>query len=166
MFKEYQPGQITRMAKALFREERETGRLDGWFYAREAAMEDVPPDDLPSEPRACAELARMIEALPISLSENAVFAGTQRDAFARTYALINPAFKVETFSGYCDPTGVFDDIVPNEEIPQQRIDALRKKTAESRYVRELMQVYADFGNYTDEVVFFVEQVICIRCSLL
>lgn len=158
MFKEYQPGQITRMAKALFREERETGRLDGWFYAREAAMEDVPPDDLPSEPRACAELARMIEALPISLSENAVFAGTQRDAFARTYALINPAFKVETFSGYCDPTGVFDDIVPNEEIPQQRIDALRKKTAESRYVRELMQVYADFGNYTDEVVFFVEQV--------
>ena len=158
MFKEYQPGQIVRMAKALFREERETGRLDGWFYAREAAMQDVPPDDMPSEARACAELSRMIDALPLSLSDNAVFAGTQRDAFARTYALINPAFQVETFSGYCDPTGVFDDIVPNEEISRQRIDALRKKTSDSRYVRELTQVYSDFANYTEEVAFFVEQV--------
>ena len=146
MFKEINSVRLPAWRRRCFGRKGETGRLDGWFYAREAAMEDVPPDDLPSEPRACAELARMIEALPISLSENAVFAGTQRDAFARTYALINPAFKVETFSGYCDPTGVFDDIVPNEEIPQQRIDALRKKTAESRYVRELMQVYADFGD--------------------
>lgn len=53
---------------------------------------------------------------------------------------------------------MFDDIVPNAEISRQRIDELRRKTADSAYVRELTQVYRDFGNYTDEVVFFVEQV--------
>ena len=156
MLKGYQPAQIVEMAKALFREERAMKRLDGWFYAREAAMSQEGTGT--PEQNAASELRRMIEALPISISPNAVFAGTQRDAFARTYALINPAFKVETFSGYCDPTGVFDDIVPNEEITQARIDALRKKTTESPYVRDLLKVYSDFGNYTNEVVFFVEQV--------
>ena len=38
MIKGYAPGQIVQMAKALFREERALKRLDGWFYAREAAM--------------------------------------------------------------------------------------------------------------------------------
>ena len=156
MLKGYQPGQIVDMAKALFREERAMKRLDGWFFAREAAMAE--PGAGTPEQNAASELRRMIEALPISISANAVFAGTQRDAFARTYALINPAFQVETFCGYCDPTGVFDDIVPNEEIPQERIDALRRKTTESAYVQDLLKVYDDFGNYTNEVVFFVEQV--------
>ena len=110
MIKGYAPGQIVQMAKALFREERALKRLDGWFYAREAAMSVA--SDAPEERKAADELRRIIETLPLDLSENAVFAGTQRDAFARTYALINPSFRVETFSGYCDPTGVFDDIVP------------------------------------------------------
>ena len=158
MLKEYQTGQIIEMAKALFREERALGRLDGWFYAREAAMENHVPDALPSEEAAASELRRMIATLPLDISDNAVFVGTQRDAFARTYALINPAFKVETFSGYCDPTSVFDDIVPDGNITRERIDALRKKTTESRYIRDLSEVYRQYGRYTDEVVFFVEQV--------
>lgn len=156
IMKGYCKGQIMEMARALFREERAQKRLDGWFYAREAAMgveETVSP-----EKRAALALRQMVTELPISLSQNAVFAGTQRDAFARTYALINPAFRVETFSGYCDPTSVFDDIQPEGKLTRERIDALRKKTNDSAYVRELMQVYDDFGNYTGEVVFFVEQV--------
>ena len=79
----------------------------------------------------------MLRAFPISISPHAVFAGTQRDAFARTYALINPAFKVEEFSGYCDPTGVFGDIEPNEEITRERIDSLREYNKNSDYVRAL-----------------------------
>ncbi|MBQ8087545.1 MAG: hypothetical protein IJ234_03875 [Clostridia bacterium] len=156
MLKGYRQGQIAEMAKTLFREERAMARLDGWFYAREAAMsvEDTGTE----EQNAASALRRMVQALPISISENAVFVGTQRDAFARTYALINPAFQVETFSGYCDPTSVFDDIVPNEEISRERIDALRARTNDSPYVRDLMQVYRDYGNYTNEVVFLVEQV--------
>lgn len=156
MIKGYHKGQITEMAKALFREERALKRLDGWFYAREAAM-SAEGQGTP-EKNAAAELRRMILSLPLEISDNAVFAGTQRDAFARTYALINPNFRVETFSGYCDPTAVFDDIVPNEEISQARIDALRKKTSESDYVRDLMQVYDTYDHYIGEVVFFVEQV--------
>ena len=154
--KGYCKGQIIEMARALFREERARDRLDGWFYAREAAM-GVEGTFSP-EKKAALALRQMVTELPIDLSLNAVFAGTQRDAFARTYALINPAFQVETFSGYCDPTSVFDDIEPQGELTRERIDVLRKKTNDSAYVRELMRVYDDFGNYTSEVVFFVEQV--------
>ena len=156
MLKGYRPGQITEMAKTLFREERALKRLDGWFYAREAAMSVE--GETPLEKKAASELRRMIMALPLDISENAVFVGTQRDAFARTYALINPNFRVETFSGYCDPTAVFDDIEPNEVISRERIDALRKKTSDSDYVRDLMKVYDTYDNYIGEVVFFVEQV--------
>lgn len=154
--KGYCKGQITEMARALFKEERALKRLDGWFYAREAAMSIEEP--APLEKKAALELRRMVTELPLDLSPNAVFAGTQRDAFARTYALINPTFQVETFSGYCDPTSVFNDIQPEGKLTRNRIDSLRKKTNDSAYVRELMQVYEDFGNYTNEVVFFVEQV--------
>lgn len=156
MLKGYRPGQIAEMAKALFREERALKRLDGWFYAREAAMSVS--EDTPLERKAANELRRMIMALPLELSANAVFAGTQRDAFARTYALINPSFRVETFSGYCDPTAVFDDIVPEGEITRERVDALRRRTTDSAYVRDLMKVYETYDNYIGEVVFFVEQV--------
>ncbi len=62
---------------------------------------------------------RIARSLPISLSENAVFAGTQGDAFARSYALINPSFKVESFCGYCDPCAVFDDIEPGRISPRK-----------------------------------------------
>ena len=34
----YKNGQITEMAKALYREEREIKRLDGWFIAKETEM--------------------------------------------------------------------------------------------------------------------------------
>ena len=107
--KGYTKGQITTMAKELFREERALKRLDGWFYAREEA-ERVEGASA-SEPLAARQLEQIVRTLPLSISDNAVFAGTQRDAFARTYALINPAFTVESFGGYCDPTAVFDDIV-------------------------------------------------------
>ena len=155
--KGYSSGQITAMAKELFREERALKRLDGWFFAREEAAkigEGCPASDK----LAADQLEQIVRTLPLSLSDNAVFAGTQRDAFARTYALINPAFTVESFAGYCDPTAVFDDIVPNEEINRERIDTLRTKTSNGDYVRQLSKVYETYADYTEEVVFFVEQV--------
>lgn len=155
--KGYSNGQITAMAKELFREERAKNRLDGWFYAREVAA-GIGEGSPASDPLAAQQLEQMIRTLPLSISPNAVFAGTQRDAFARTYALINPAFTVESFAGYCDPTAVFDDIIPYDEITQDRIQALRDKTSNSDYVRQLTQVYDRYANYTEEVVFFVEQV--------
>lgn len=150
---------ITDMAKALYREEKSKKRLDGWFLAREIVCDHAAEySGLSREMRAARELQAILRELPLSLSDNAIFAGSQSDAFARSYALINPAFRVETFSGYCDPTAVYDDIEPNEEFPRERIDRVRKFTRESDYVRALTQVYDTFEDYTAEVAFFIEQV--------
>ena len=87
---------------------------------------------------AAGALCDIAEMLPLELTENHVFAGTQDDAFARSYALINPSFKVEEFNGYCDPTAVFGDIEPNEEFPKERIEAVREKSNASQYVACLL----------------------------
>lgn len=153
------PEKITELAKLLFKEERDIKRLDGWFVSREIAMKaDSECIGLPNELKAAVELAAVLDKLPLYISDNAVFAGTQRDAFARSYALINPAFEVETFSGYCDPTAVFDDIEPNLIVTPKRINTVREYTKQGDYVRELSAVYEKFGKYTGEVAFFVEQV--------
>lgn len=150
---------ISDLAKKLYQEERSLPELNGWFLAKEAMLQvEKSHPDLSEERRAVLGLESIIDTLPLSLSEYAVFAGTQRDAFAPTYALINPAFKVETFSGYCDPNAVFDDIQPNDRIDQARIQRARAQAADTDYVRELSGVYSQFSPYTDEVVFFVEQV--------
>ena len=155
----YDAPTITQKAKALFKEERSLKRMDGWFFVKEIMREgEQEYAALPMELRTAETLRKVLREFPISLSEHAVFAGTQRDAFARTYALINPAFKVEEFSGYCDPTAVFGDIVPNEEIPQERIDSLREYNKNSDYVRTLDATYQAAEEYTGEVAFFIEQV--------
>lgn len=153
------PSAVSQMAKELFKQERKIDRLDGWFLSREAAVKEAEKHtDKSRELSAAYELTAMVESLPLWISENAVFAGTQRDAFAKSYALINPAFEVETFSGYCDPTAVFDDIAPNEEFSAKRIAALREKTKQSDYVSTLTDMYSRFEDCTSEVAFFVEQV--------
>ena len=155
----YQAGQVTEKAKALFQEEKSKMRLDGWFRAREIACNHEDEfKSMPKEWRAANELHAILSELPLSISENAIFAGSQSDAFARSYALINPAFQVETFSGYCDPTAVFGDVEPNEEFTKERIDRVLEFSKRSEYVNELSNVYAKYEKYTGEVVFFIEQV--------
>ena len=90
---------ITLLAKELFKEERAKMRVDGWFLAREIVCNKQ--DDLKGlskEMRAAKELEAIVTELPLSISDYAVFAGSQSDAFARSYALINPSFKVERFT--------------------------------------------------------------------
>ncbi len=120
------------LAKELFKEERKINKLDGWFRTRESvASHEGEYANLSKERRASAVLADALRELPIFISDNAVFAGTQRDAFARSYALINPSFRVETFSGYCDPTAVFNDIDADADITAERIEKLRAHTKET-----------------------------------
>ncbi|MCL1795910.1 MAG: hypothetical protein FWG37_03355, partial [Clostridia bacterium] len=153
------PNRITGMAKALFAEERARTRLDGWFIIRESYMRsDAEFAHLPKEEKAARQLYRAVEELPLELSDHAVFAGTQRDAFARSYALINPAFEVESFAGYCDPTAVYDDIVPNDVFTKERIERVLQYDRESAYVKALSGVYEGVRELTGEVAFFVEQV--------
>lgn len=152
-------GKISEMAKKLFKEERSLQRLDGWFLAKEAAANaSKSAKQEPKQLVAALELRAIIDDLPLSVSENAIFAGTQRDAFAKSYALINPTFEVETFSGYCDPTAVFNDIEPNDVFTQERIQSLRDYTKQSDYVKTLSSVYEEYADYTAEVAFFIEQV--------
>ena len=159
MYEVYNSVKVTEKAKALFKEERAKMRVDGWFIAREIVCNKKDEfKNLSKEMRAAKELEAIITELPLYISDNAVFAGSQSDAFARSYALINPSFRVETFSGYCDPTAVYGDIEPNEEFTEERINRVREFSKNSSYVKALSEVYANYENYTEEVAFFIEQV--------
>lgn len=150
---------ITELAKALFAEQKNTFRIDGWLFIKEIEHKYADSvKDLPAAERKAELLCRVAEELPISISDNAIFAGTQNDAFARSYALINPTFRVESFSGYCDPTAVYDDIEPNGEIPAERINAMREVDRKSDYIKALNEVYSAAHPYTDEATYFIEQV--------
>lgn len=155
----YQPAELDTLARNLFRHERSLNRLDGWFIVKECCervMEER--TDLPHVIRTATALKEALTKLPIYLDENAVFAGTERDAFARSYALINPNFSVSTFNGYCDPTAVFDDITSNEAFPQERIDKVREQTRRGEYVSRLTAAYDAAKTDTEEVAYFIEQV--------
>ncbi len=155
----YNSKSVTALAKELFKEERSKNRLDGWFLAREIVCDKHSElKGLSKEMRAAKELEAIVKELPLSISDYAVFAGSQSDAFARSYALINPAFKVETFSGYCDPTAVYNDIEPNSEFTVERIDRVRNFSKNTEYVKSLTAMYDKYENYTQEVAFFIEQV--------
>ncbi len=150
---------ITEMAKSLFAEKRAGMRLDGWFIAKEAELRLA--DEFSGENEEVKKaliLREIVKTIPIYLSDYQIFAGTQDDAFARSYALINPSFKVEEFSGYCDPAAVFSDIEPNYEFTAERIEAARSKFAETEYAVKLGEVYGKNECYTKEVIFFFEQV--------
>ena len=155
----YKKGELISKAKALYSEERNIKRLDGWFIAKEIEMKsDSKYNNCSDELKKAKLLCDVLKEIPISLSDNAVFVGTQRDAFAMSYALINPSFTVEGFSGYCDPMAIYNDIEPNEEFTAERINKVRQFTAKSKMVQLLGETYSGAENYTKEVIFFVEQV--------
>lgn len=155
----YDAASVTASAKELFKEERAKMRVDGWFLSREIVCNKQNDfAGLSKEMRAAKELEAVLTELPLSISDHAVFAGSQSDAFARSYALINPSFRVETFSGYCDPTAVYGDIEPNEEFTPERIARVREFAKNTDYVRSLSDMYKEYETYTEEVAFFIEQV--------
>jgi len=160
LFQTVSPELLTEKAKKLYLQEREDHEiLNGWFLSREIAADAADAlQEADPELRAAGELEAIVQKLPLQLSDYAIFAGTQRDAFAASYALINPAFRVETFRGYCDPLEVYDYVTVHGDITPQRIDAMRYRYAQTPYVKALNQVYSQYGEYTDEVAFFIEQV--------
>ncbi len=156
---EFNVKNLTDLANNLFKEEREINNLTVWFIIKEteSKFEEEYKNYSPMK-KAALKFREAVKVLPLSISDNAIFAGTQRDAFARSYALINPTFKVETFAGYCDPTAVYDDITVTPEFTKERIEALRELDKKTPYVKELTEVYDSCENLTGEVTFFIEQV--------
>ena len=105
MFKDiYKNGEITEMAKALYHEEREIKRLDGWFLIKEieASLEEK-YSHLGKEEKKAHLLCESLKKMPLSISDNAIFVGTQRDAFAKSYALINPHLRSRVFRDIAIP---------------------------------------------------------------
>jgi choline trimethylamine-lyase len=146
-------------ADAHFAAERQRKRLTGWFRVLELRLERASEFAGEHPVVAAAQtFAHVVERLPLELDDDAVFAGTQRDAFAPTYALINPTFRVESFTGYCDPLAVFDAMTPDDEFPAERIAAVKEGLARTPFVRELSEVYRAASRETKEVAYFVEQV--------
>ena len=150
---------LDEKAKLLFEEERKITRLDGWFIAQEVKMNnDTKYSQYSPSLKNAKNLYDIIKVLPLSISKNNIFAGTQRDSFAMSYALINPTFTVESFSGYCDPVSVFNDIKPNDEFSKERIERVAKWFGNTDYSQALKETYEEVASYTSEVAFFVEQV--------
>ena len=151
--------EITELAKKRFQEERELDHLEGWFLAKEIQREC---DEKFKDEADCIRIAKtqveVMKEIPLSIGDYHVFAGTQDDSFARSYALINPAFTVDSFSGYCDPVAVFRDIEPIGDITQERIDALREYNNRTPYADALRKAYDIAGDSTSEAIFFIEQV--------
>ncbi|KMZ53919.1 pyruvate formate lyase family protein [Dorea sp. D27] len=152
-------GEITDLAKKRFQEERAVDHLEGWFLAKEIMREcDGAYKDEPDCIRIARTLVTAAEKIPLRLGDYHVFAGTQDDAFARSYALINPAFSVDSFTGYCDPVAVFGDIEPIGDITQERIDDLKDYNTNTEFSRALFGAYDMAGEDTSEAIFFIEQV--------
>lgn len=155
----YSSEEITNLAKGRFQEERALKHLEGWFLAREIAMRC---DEIYKNEPDCIRIAKtqveIMKNLPLTLGDYHVFAGTQDDAFARSYALINPSFKVSSFAGYCDPTAVFGDIDPIRNITKERINHVKEYYAKNEFAKALTAAYQPVEKYTEEAVFFMEQV--------
>ena len=155
----YNACELTELAKARFQEERSLNHLEGWFLAREIAMEcDETFKNEPDSIRIAKTLVEVVKRIPLTLGDYHVFAGTQDDAFARSYALINPAFTVDSFCGYCDPTAVFGDIDPIGDITAERIANVKAYYEKNDYAKALTAAYDPVEKYTGEAVFFIEQV--------
>lgn len=150
---------ITELAKKRFQEERSLDHLEGWFLAKEIQREC---DETYKDEKDCIRIAKtqveVMRRIPLTLGDYHVFAGTQDDAFARSYALINPAFTVDSFSGYCDPVAVFGDIDPIGDITRERIEDLKEYNNHTEFADALRRAYDIAGDSTSEAIFFIEQV--------
>ena len=150
---------ITELAKERFKEERSLNHLEGWFLAKEIQREcDEKFKDDPDCIRIAKTQVEVMKRIPLSLGDYHVFAGTQDDSYARSYALINPAFTVDSFSGYCDPVAVFGDIDPIGDITQERIDDLKEYNNHTKFADALRHAYDLAGDDTSEAIYFIEQV--------
>ena len=157
----YKTGErASELADAWFREQKRVHILNGWFKVleihKDAALHF--PEGASLEKQAALRLKAVVENLPLSISDCAVFAGTQNDAFSSSYALIHPSFKVEEFKGYCDPLAVFNDLGPEEGMTSERIEAVKEYYARTDYVKDLNASYDNCREQTEEALFFVEQV--------
>jgi formate C-acetyltransferase len=108
-------------------------------------------------------LESVCEQLPIFIEPGQIFAGTEEDAFSASYALINPAFRIESFQGYNDEIAFYDDVKPGDkmgdiEVTKEMIKNNRIFWSKHPTVVKIRDIYKETGNQTKEAVYFVERV--------
>lgn len=155
----YSTDEITSLAKKRFNEERSRDHLEGWFLAKEIARDcDEKFASEKDSVRIAETQCEIMKKIPLSISDSSLFAGTMDDSFSRSYSLINPAFRLETFTGYDDPLAAFNDTEPRGDITKERIDSLKKYESRTKFSRELAKAYELTGDCTGEAIFFIQQV--------
>lgn len=151
----YSDVRIGQLAQARFAEERGVKRLDGWFRIKEIRREcDCDADARIASQPPVLRAALTLREINAAAARDQRLRNLRRDAgrrrFARSYALINPGFAVESFTGYCDPTAVFGDIEANDEFSAQRIASLRAYREDAAVHQALGNAYAMAGSATCE----------------
>jgi len=91
-------------------------------------------------------LESICEQLPIFIEPGQIFAGTEEDAFSASYALINPAFRIENFQGYNDEIAFYDDVklgdkISEIEITEQMVGKNRKFWGKHPSVVKIRDIY-------------------------
>jgi len=152
-------------AEHLRRLKRSQDVMVEWFFVQEIKADEqkalLSEGRDPAGPEGQAELlCRIARRMPLSIMKGSAVAGSQDAAFSPSYALINPSFKVENFTGYCDPTAIYDDISPDPQagITRERISAVRRYWEQTPFVKKLQAIYDGTGDETKEVVYFMEPV--------
>src|SRR4030042_9629 len=159
---------VERLKKYLdliIKRNAEKHNLIGWVLAKDIQRRKLLEirDKYSTAMTQAILLESVCEQLPIFIQPGQIFAGTEEDAFSASYALINPAFRIESFQGYNDEMAFYDDVKPNDkiadvEVTEQMIEDNRKFWSKHPSVVKLRDIYKETGNQTKEAVYFMERV--------
>jgi len=149
----------------IIKRNSEKHNLSGWVLAKDIQRRkllEIGDKYSPAMTQAIL-LESVCEQLPIFIEPGQIFAGTEEDAFSASYALINPAFSIESFEGYNDEMAFYDDVKPGDkiadiEVTEQMIEDNRKFWSRHPSVVKIRDIYKETGNQTKEAVYFVERV--------
>ena len=149
----------------IIKRNAEKHNLIGWVLAKDIQRRkllEIGDKYSPAMTQAIL-LESVCEQLPIFIEPGQIFVGTEEDAFSASYALINPAFRIESFQGYNDEMAFYDDVKPNDKIADikvtgQMIEDNRKFWSRHPSVLKIKDIYKETGNQTKEAVYFVERV--------
>ena len=158
-------GRLKEYLNLIIKRNAEKDNLIGWVLAKDIQRRkllEIGDNYSPAMTQAIL-LESVCEQLPIFIEPGQIFAGTEEDAFSASYALINPAFRVESFQGYNDDMAFYDDVKPGDKVGDikvtaQMVEDNRKFWSKHPSVEKIRDIYKETGNQTKEAVYFIERV--------
>jgi len=158
-------GRLKEYLDLIIERNAEKKNLVGWILAKDIQRKKLL--EIGNEYSNAMTQAILLESvckeIPIFIEPGQIFAGTEEDAFSASYALINPAFRVNSFQGYNDEIAFYDDVKPGDkfadvEVNKKLIENNRIFWSKHPSVAKMRDVYKETGNQTKETVYFVERV--------